>query len=65
VRDAAGLEGEMQQMIRAVPGAQLDYARVVDRDTLEDVQQISGPVLAAVAVRFGRTRLIDNLILAP
>jgi pantoate--beta-alanine ligase len=65
VRDAAALEGEMQQMIRAVPGAQLDYARVVDRDTLEDVQQISGPVLAVVAVRFGKTRLIDNLILAP
>ena len=63
VRDASCLEQEMHQMIRAIPGAQLDYARVVDQDTLEDIRQISGPVLAAVAVRFGKTRLIDNLIL--
>jgi pantoate--beta-alanine ligase len=65
VRDASCLEQEMQRMIQAVSGAVLDYARVVDQDTLEDIRQVSGPVLAAVAVRFGKTRLIDNLILVP
>ena len=64
-RDAAGVEGEMRKMIQDVSGAELDYARVVDPATLEVLQQINGEVLAAVAVRFGKTRLIDNLIIAP
>ena len=64
-REAAGVEGEMRKMIQDVPGAELDYARVVDPATLEALQQINGEVLAAVAVRFGKTRLIDNLIITP
>ena len=64
-REAAGVEGEMRKMIQDVSGAELDYARVVDPATLEALQQINGEVLAAVAVRFGKTRLIDNLIIAP
>ncbi len=63
VRQASRLEQEMQAMIRTVPGAQLDYVRVVDCRTLEPVTQVEGEVLAAVAVRFGKTRLIDNLVL--
>ncbi|OFW34709.1 MAG: pantoate--beta-alanine ligase [Acidobacteria bacterium RIFCSPLOWO2_12_FULL_60_22] len=65
VRDAARVEQEMQEMIRAVPGAVIEYARVVDRNTLEEVRQMDGEVLVAVAVRMGRTRLIDNLLVAP
>ncbi len=61
-RDAARVEREMQEMIRAVGDAELDYARVVDPNSLEAVRQIDGEVLLAVAVRFGKTRLIDNLI---
>ena len=64
-REAAGVEGEMRKMIQDVSGAELDYARVVDPATLEALQQINGEVLAAVAVRFGKTRLIDNLIITP
>lgn len=62
-RQASRLEQEMQAMIQAAPGAQLDYARVVDRRTLEPVTAVEGEALAAVAVRFGKTRLIDNLVL--
>ena len=65
VRDAARLEREMTQMIRSTPGAELDYARVVDPWTLEPIPIIQGEVLAAVAVRFGKTRLIDNSLMAP
>ena len=64
-REAAGVEGEMRKLIQDVSGAELDYARVVDPVTLEALQQINGEVLAAVAVRFGKTRLIDNLIITP
>ena len=55
------MQKQIQKMIHAVPGAEIDYARLVDPATLEGLQQIRGEVLAAVAVRFGKTRLIDNL----
>ena len=65
VREAARLEREMQAVIRAMPGVELDYARVVDRQTLQDVQEVTGEVLVAVAARLGKTRLIDNLMVVP
>jgi pantoate--beta-alanine ligase len=65
VSDAARIENEMQRMIHSTPGAELDYARVVDRSTLESPGTIDREVLAAVAVRFAKTRLIDNLFIAP
>ena len=43
----------------------VEYATVVDWDTLEPAGQIMRPCLLAVAVRFGRTRLIDNILLDP
>jgi pantoate--beta-alanine ligase len=49
--------------IAATPGALLDYATVVDADTLEPVSRLQGEILVALAVRFGGTRLIDNLVL--
>lgn len=64
-RDASRIEREMQEMISGVPGANLDYASVVDRRTLEDVLTIDREVLIAVAVRFAKARLIDNLIVGP
>jgi pantoate--beta-alanine ligase len=65
ILDAARIEREMREMIGAVPGAILDYASVVDRRTLDGISTIDREVLVAVAVRFGKTRLIDNLIAGP
>lgn len=64
-RDVARIELAMVEMIRSVPGVELDYARVVDPCTLGDVKEITGEVLVAVAARFGKARLIDNLLVAP
>ncbi len=61
-RDASAVEREMRRMIESTSGAELDYARVVDRQTLEGIERIEHDVLVAVAVRFGKTRLIDNVI---
>ncbi|MBI3895465.1 MAG: pantoate--beta-alanine ligase [Acidobacteria bacterium] len=65
VRDAIQVEREMQEVIATTPGVELDYARVVDRQSLQDVSEVTGEVLLAVAARFGRTRLIDNMIVVP
>ncbi|SPF43023.1 Pantothenate synthetase [Syntrophobacter sp. SbD1] len=44
-------------------GATVDYARLCNPDTIEDVEVISGPTLLALAVWVGKTRLIDNCLL--
>ena len=44
------------------PLAKIDYVEVVDWNTLESVDKVDGPVLTAIAVYIGKTRLIDNFI---
>jgi len=61
-RDAVGLEQLLKERITATPGARLDYATIVDYDTLERVNKLHGTVLAALAVYVGTTRLIDNVL---
>ncbi len=61
--DVAKVREKMVDMIQSTPGATLDYAEVVNNDTLQSVQRIEGDVLAAVAAKFGSTRLIDNMML--
>lgn len=43
--------------------ATLDYAKLCNPDTIEDVEVVDGPALLALAVWVGKTRLIDNCIL--
>jgi pantoate--beta-alanine ligase len=43
-------------------GVVVDYCRIVDPDTLEDVSDVGHGALVAVAARVGSTRLIDNLL---
>ena len=52
-------------MIESADGVTLDYATLVDPDSLEEVSHIAGTVIALVAARIGPTRLIDNEIIIP
>jgi pantoate--beta-alanine ligase len=49
-------------LIARTPGARLDYAAAVDYVTLRPLDELHGKVLIALAVFFGTTRLIDNII---
>ena len=40
-----------------------DYVSIAHPDTLEELERIQGPALVSLAVRIGRTRLIDNVTL--
>jgi pantoate--beta-alanine ligase len=60
-RDAGVLHRLLSERIAATPGAVLDYAAVVDAQTLQPLDRVEGPTLLALAVKFGATRLIDNL----
>jgi pantoate--beta-alanine ligase len=53
----------IKERIEREPDAVIDYIQICATDTLEEVQYINGPVVALLAVRIGKTRLIDNLIL--
>jgi pantoate--beta-alanine ligase len=62
-RDAMRLAAIMRDTIRREPLADLDYAELVDADTLEQVTLLRGECLALLAVRIGKTRLLDNLLI--
>jgi pantoate--beta-alanine ligase len=53
----------MKKQIRAVKGARIDYIAVVNSETLEPLKEIKGRTLIALAVRIGKARLIDNILL--
>jgi pantoate--beta-alanine ligase len=62
-RDPRALEGAARRPIESAPGAEIDYVEVRDAETLDAVETITRDVVLALAVRFGRTRLIDNPVL--
>lgn len=62
-RESAKLLAETVEVLAGESGVQLDYCRIVDPDTLEDIPNIDRGALVAVAARVGTTRLIDNLLL--
>jgi pantoate--beta-alanine ligase len=65
VSDADRVRDKLSNLIRAQPGAELEYVSISDEDTLEEVETIDRPVLVLLAARLGATRLIDNAVLVP
>jgi len=45
------------------PLAQVEYAKLCDADSLQEIDRVQGTAVLALAVRFGRARLIDNRII--
>jgi len=62
-RNAGVLIEYVRQQISAEALARIDYIKVCDSETLEDVATISRDAVMALAVYFGKARLIDNVIL--
>jgi pantoate--beta-alanine ligase len=44
-----------------VPALRVEYVSLIDAESLEEIEQVRGKVLLAVAGRLGSTRLIDNI----
>ena len=64
VFDAKKIIPEMENVILAGKSASIDYISIVHPETLEDALEARSGNVVAVAVRIGRTRLIDNIILS-
>jgi pantoate--beta-alanine ligase len=63
-RSAARLAGIVRATVETEPRATIDYVSVTDADTLERLDKLDDrTVLVALAVHFGKTRLIDNIVL--
>ena len=60
---AAKVAGEMKRLIHRVKGTRVEYVAIVNSETLEPVKEIKGETLIALAVRIGKARLIDNVLL--
>ena len=64
-RDAGRLLGALGGVLAAEPRVALDYAEIVDAETLEPVARLRGACYALVAAKVGDTRLIDNALIEP
>ncbi|MCX7568693.1 pantoate--beta-alanine ligase [Tumebacillus sp. DT12] len=62
-RDVASIVAAVREEISGQPLAQIDYVELVQFRGLAPIQKIEEPALLALAVRFGKTRLIDNTVL--
>lgn len=62
-RSAEKLKQTMRQIITSGRQNRIDYISIVDSESLQDVENIKGDTLLAVAVYVGQTRLIDNLLI--
>ncbi len=62
-KDAVKIRREMTALIEAQPLANIDYISIADNETLDEVDEITGPVLVSLAVKIGKPRLLDNIVL--
>ena len=62
-RNAETLRCEITSLINKEPLAQIDYISIADAQTLEELAELDKPALTSLAIRIGKTRLIDNVIL--
>jgi pantoate--beta-alanine ligase len=63
-RDIGLVKRRVRDMLSAIPSAAVEYVEIVDEKTMRPPTQLASDVLCAVAVRVGKTRLIDNAILS-
>jgi pantoate--beta-alanine ligase len=61
-KDCETIIAEMSNILGKVPSIKIEYVSIVDAETLQHLEEITGRVLAAVAVRIGPARLIDNIV---
>jgi len=61
-RDAKAILKQMTALIERQPLADIEYISIADAETLDELDTVKPPALISMAVRFGKTRLIDNVV---
>jgi len=62
-RNAETIRQDMKKLIQQQPLTDIDYISIADTETLEELDEVQPPALVSLAVRIGKPRLIDNIIL--
>ena len=62
-KDAERIRQEMKALIQKQPLANIDYVSIADAETLDELDRVKPPALISLAVKIGKTRLIDNVVL--
>jgi pantoate--beta-alanine ligase len=62
-RNSSVIISNLREVIRAQSGVDIDYIAVCHPETLADLEAVEARTLVAVAVRVGKARLIDNILL--
>jgi len=62
-KDAGAIRLEMKEFIEKEPEANIEYISIADNETLREIHRIKLPALVSMAVKIGKTRLIDNIVL--
>ena len=62
-RGAGALRNILKETLTSEPLAQTQYVSCADYDTLQELEHVTGKTLLSMAVAFGKTRLIDNVVL--
>jgi len=62
-RSSAKVRAAMRRLIQRESGGRIEYVEIIDTRELKPVKTIKGEMLVALAVHFGKTRLIDNIVL--
>jgi len=62
-QDTKRLRQEMIGLIRKQPLANIDYVSIANAETLDELDTVEPPALVSLAVKIGRTRLIDNIVI--
>jgi len=65
IQDATIIIDAATELIQSRPETKIDYIAICDTETLVDIKTIDKPVVMALAVKVGKARLIDNMILNP
>ena len=60
-RDAEKIRRQMTALLQKEPLARIDYVSIADTETLEELDLLDRPAVVSLAVRIGKTRLIDNM----
>jgi pantoate--beta-alanine ligase len=61
--DTHRLRQEMTKLIQKQPLATIDYVSIANAETLDELDTVNPPALVSLAVKIGKTRLIDNIVL--
>jgi pantoate--beta-alanine ligase len=61
-KDAKLIRRQMRELIQKQPLAEIDYISIADAETLDELDEVRPPALVSLAVKIGKTRLIDNVV---